>query len=207
MKGQGSGIPKSKVKNWEASRRVGKVRRRAIVEREKERHAEKDQDGEERNPRGSLVRLCEIKTRFTGSFYCGYCVSFVSLWTRATVPFNRFNEYIVLQWSRWEYHILLFFLFFLNNYLPFPPIFSFRLLFVSLLLIPLAVFAQQTKHLKRSFTKLRTFSRSFTVLFPVYNENFWMDQITFYYVINAAFRIHKNSLKSCKYSCRHVNSI
>lgn len=69
-------------------------------------------------------------------------------------------------------HSSLFFFFFLNNYLPFPPIFSFRLLFVSLLLIPLAVFAQQTKHLKRSFTKLRTFSRSLTVLFLVYNENF-----------------------------------
>lgn len=63
---------------------------------------------EETKPRGSLVRLCEIKTRFTGSFYCGLDVFFVSLSLHATVPFNRFNEYIVYQWSLREYRVSLF---------------------------------------------------------------------------------------------------
>jgi len=63
------------------------------------------------SPGGSVARLCEIKTRFTGSFYCGYGVPFVSLWTRATVPFNRFNKYIVAQWPRWEYRASSFFFF------------------------------------------------------------------------------------------------
>lgn len=132
MKGQGSGIPKSVVKNWGVSRRVGEARSEwRLSERGKRGLAKGQGGGEERNSRGSLVRLCEIKTRFTGSFYCGYGVSFVSLWTRSTAPFNRFNEYIVLQWSRWEYHVRLFF--FLNNYLPLPAIFFLRLLFVSFL--------------------------------------------------------------------------
>lgn len=75
-------------------------------------------------------------------FFC------IPLDTRATVPFNRFNEYIVLQWSRWEYHAsLLFSFFFVYNYLPLPTFF-FRLLFVSLLLILLIAFTRQTKHLK-----------------------------------------------------------
>ena len=34
---------------------------------------------EGRRPRGPLARLCEIKAHFTGSFYCGLDISFVSL--------------------------------------------------------------------------------------------------------------------------------
>lgn len=86
-----------KVKNREGSRHAGKVRRMTIVSAEKKARGEESERRDERNPRRSLVRLCEIKTRFTGSFYCGYGVPFISLWTRSTVPFNRFNEYIVPQ--------------------------------------------------------------------------------------------------------------
>lgn len=149
MKGQGSGIPKSVVKNWGVSRRVGEARSEwRLSERGKRGLAKGQGGGEERNSRGSLVRLCEIKTRFTGSFYCGYGVSFVSLWTRSTAPFNRFNEYIVLQWSRWEYHVRLFF--FLTTIFRFLLFSSFASYLYPFSLIPLA-FAQQTKHLKQPF--------------------------------------------------------
>lgn len=150
------------MKNRGASKRAVEAKKNGDCERGRERCAGKGQSEEERNSRGSLVRLCEIKTRFTGSFYCGYGVSFVSLWTCGTAPFNRFNEYIVPQWSRWEYRALPFFFsssLLLNNYLQLPAISFFRLLFVSFLLIPLAAFAQQTKHLKQPFiTRLRTSS-------------------------------------------------
>ena len=91
MGGEGEGRDsKSKRKN----RRLDAPGRR---EREKGR-----KEGNE-TPRVTRPRLCEIKTRFTASFYCGLHVSFVSLLYRATVAFNRFNEYIVYQWSPREY--------------------------------------------------------------------------------------------------------
>jgi len=93
---------------------AGEERRLRVQERKGHAEGRAAEGGRVRSekkesPGGSVARLCEIKTRFTGSFYCGYGVPFVSLWTRATVPFNRFNKYIVAQWPRWEYRASSFF--------------------------------------------------------------------------------------------------
>jgi len=101
-------------KNREASKRAGEAKEegRLRVQERKGHAGRRVRPEKKESPGGSLVRLCEIKTRFTGSFYCGYGVPFVSLWTRATVPFNRFNKYMVAQWPRWEYRASSFFFFF-----------------------------------------------------------------------------------------------
>lgn len=116
----------------ELSPGVGGEARRAVRMVERKRS-----EGERTKPRGSLVRLCEIKTRFTGSFYCGLDVFFVSLSLHATVPFNRFNEYIVYQWSLREYRVSLF----PNNfYLLLSASLPSCFLFATPLLIPVVAF-------------------------------------------------------------------
>lgn len=87
VKEQEYGISESKeVRSVQA---CGKSEKNDNCKCGKEKHAGKNQNGEERNLRRLLVRLCEIKTRFTRSFYCGYGFLFLFLWTRGTVPFNR----------------------------------------------------------------------------------------------------------------------